>query len=108
MSPEHNLYVHDKITGHFHHSSFLGGAATVAAGSIVVEQGKLLELTPHSGHYQPSEEDFARCVQTFKDAGVDQGERNKGFRGSLEPLGLFLRTSIPFIWHILSAFLPRA
>ena len=63
MSPEHNLYVHDKITGHFHHSSFLGGAATVAAGSIVVEQGKLLELTPHSGHYQPSEEDFARRVQ---------------------------------------------
>jgi hypothetical protein len=38
--------------------------------------------------------------------GGDQGERDRGSGGSLEPLGLFLRTSIPFIWRILSAFLP--
>ena len=31
----------------------------------------LKELTPHSGHYRPSDEDFARCIQTFADAGVD-------------------------------------
>ena len=30
----------------------------------------LKELTPHSGHYRPSDDDFARCVQSFKDAGV--------------------------------------
>ena len=30
----------------------------------------------------------------------------RGSGGSLEPPGLFLRTSIPFIWHILSACLP--
>jgi hypothetical protein len=28
-----------------------------------------------------------------------------GSGGSLEPLGLFLRTFIPFIWRIMSAFL---
>ena len=26
----------------------------------------------------------------------------------LNPLGLFLRTAIPFIWRILSAFLPAS
>ena len=43
-----------------------------------------------------------------------QGATDRGFRGAhlnplglfLNPLGLFLRTSTPFIWRILSAFLP--
>ena len=39
--------------------------------------------------------------------GMRQGERDKGVEGDhLNPLGLFLRTSLPFIWRILSAFLP--
>jgi hypothetical protein len=39
--------------------------------------------------------------------GVPRREKEiGGSGGSLEPLGLFLRTSIPFIWRILSAFLP--
>jgi hypothetical protein len=34
-------------------------------------------------------------------------EKEIGVQGAhLNPMGLFLRTSIPFIWHILSAFLP--
>ena len=37
--------------------------------------------------------------------GEPQGERDRGFRG-LDPLGLFLRTSIPSIWRVLSACLP--
>jgi hypothetical protein len=42
-------------------------------------------------------------------AGDQQGERDRGFRGltaHLNPLSLFLRTSIPFILRIMSAFLP--
>jgi hypothetical protein len=35
-----------------------------------------------------------------------RGERNRGFRDSLEPLGLFLRTSIPFINMAYSGCLP--
>jgi hypothetical protein len=36
------------------------------------------------------------------------GEKEIGpFRGlTWSPLGLFLRTSVPVIWHILSGFLP--
>lgn len=70
MSPDGTLYVGDKKREKFHHSSFLSGSAVIAAGSICVEEGVLKELTPHSGHYRPSDEDFARCVQSFRDAGV--------------------------------------
>jgi hypothetical protein len=70
MSPDGTLYVGDKKREKFHHSSFLSGSAVIAAGSICVEKGGLKELTPHSGHYRPSDEDFARCVQSFRDAGV--------------------------------------
>lgn len=70
MSPDGTLYVGDKKRERFHHSSFLSGSAVIAAGSICVEEGVLKELTPHSGHYRPSDDDFARCVQSFRDAGV--------------------------------------
>ena len=48
---------------------------------------------------------------TFRTPVADGGVSNRekeigGSRGSLEPLGLFLRTAIPFIWRVLSAFLP--
>jgi hypothetical protein len=38
--------------------------------------------------------------------GALQGERYRGQGAHLNPLGLFLRTSIACIWRILSAFLP--
>ena len=74
MSPDGTLYVGDKKREKFHHSSFLSGSTVIAAGSICVEEGVLKELTPHSGHYRPSDEDFARCVQSFRDAGVPMDE----------------------------------
>ena len=40
-------------------------------------------------------------------AGATAGRNRSGVQGSyLNPLGLFSRTSTPFIWRILSAFLP--
>jgi hypothetical protein len=45
-------------------------------------------------------------------SGENQGETDRGAGGSLDPglflthLGHFLRTSVPFIWCFLSAFLP--
>jgi hypothetical protein len=57
----------------------------------------------------------SRAFESFQDAiltvdddpQVRAGETETGGSGgSLEPLGLFLRTSIPFIWRIVSAFLP--
>ncbi|GLT40565.1 hypothetical protein SLA2020_146880 [Shorea laevis] len=45
------LYVGQKKKGTFQHSSFLAGGATIAAGRLVVEDGVLEAIWPHSGHY---------------------------------------------------------
>ena len=48
-------------------------------------------------------------IQSALDAapGTARGERDRGSRGAhLNPLGLFLRTSIPSVWRMLSAFPP--
>ena len=77
MAPDETLYFGDKQREGeagkqpFHHSSFLSGSATIAAGSMLVEHGVLKEITPHSGHYRPSEEDFARCLALLAKRGVD-------------------------------------
>jgi hypothetical protein len=70
MAPDGTLYVGDKKRRFFHHSSFLSGSTVIAAGSVRVEQGVLQEITPHSGHYRPSDEDFKRCIQSITDMGV--------------------------------------
>ncbi|KAK4481677.1 hypothetical protein RD792_012584 [Penstemon davidsonii] len=52
------LYVGQKKKGTFQHSSFLAGGATLSAGRLVVEDGVLKAVWPHSGHYLPTEENF--------------------------------------------------
>jgi hypothetical protein len=52
-------------------------------------------FTPSYGH-----------VGEYEDE-VTNMEKEIGVQGAqMTPLGLFVRTSIPFIWRILSAFLP--
>jgi hypothetical protein len=43
----------------FHHSSFFAGDPVEAAGVLIAEQGRLLKLFPHSGHYRPEDRHFA-------------------------------------------------
>lgn len=74
MAPDLTLYMSEKKPAKFHHSSFLSGGAVFAAGYVKVEKGKLMEITPHSGHYRPSEEHFARCLNQLKDLGIDMSE----------------------------------
>jgi hypothetical protein len=56
----------------------------------------------------PAEENEELAELLLQELGARQGERDRGFGGlAWTPrLGLFLRKSIPFIWRILSAFLP--
>ena len=46
-----------KIKGRLHHSSFLAGEATIAA-KYCCKQGRLLSISPTSGHYKPSPENL--------------------------------------------------
>jgi hypothetical protein len=71
LSTSKNLYVGKKKKGKFQHSSFLAGGATVAAGRLVVENGILKALWPHSGHYRPTEENFRDFISFLKENNVD-------------------------------------
>ncbi|XP_076913129.1 IQ domain-containing protein IQM6-like [Bidens hawaiensis] len=58
LSTSNVLYVGRKQKGKFQHSSFLAGGATLSAGQLVVTDGILKAVWPHSGHYLPTEENF--------------------------------------------------
>lgn len=71
LSTSKVLYVGKKMKGTFHHSSFLAGGATLAAGRLVIENGILQAVWPHSGHYRPTEENFQEFVSFLAENNVD-------------------------------------
>ncbi|KAL9248422.1 hypothetical protein vseg_021746 [Gypsophila vaccaria] len=71
LSTSKSLYVSKKKKGTFQHSSFLAGGATSAAGRLVVENGILKAVWPHSGHYRPTPENFQEFVAFLTENNVD-------------------------------------
>lgn len=71
LSTLKSLYVGQKQKGKFQHSSFLAGGATSAAGRLVVENGILKAVWPHSGHYRPTQENFQEFMNYLKENNVD-------------------------------------
>ncbi|CAN6299462.1 unnamed protein product [Urochloa humidicola] len=71
LSTCRTLYIGQKQKGVFQHSSFLAGGATSAAGRLVVEDGHLKAVWPHSGHYRPTEQNFQEFMKFLKDRSVD-------------------------------------
>ncbi|KAK1678798.1 hypothetical protein QYE76_039646 [Lolium multiflorum] len=71
LSTSRNLYVGQKKKGTFQHSSFLAGGAASAAGRLVVEDGVLKAIWPHSGHYRPTEENFQDFQSFLREKNVD-------------------------------------
>ncbi|OMO94021.1 putative calmodulin binding protein, partial [Corchorus capsularis] len=65
------LYAGQKNKGTFQHSSFLAGGATLSAGRLVVEEGLLKAVWPHSGHYLPTEENFLEFMFFLQEHNVD-------------------------------------
>ncbi|KAL4035120.1 hypothetical protein IC575_003795 [Cucumis melo] len=71
LSTSRALYVGKKKKGKFQHSSFLAGGATSAAGRLVVEDGILKAVWPHSGHYRPTEENFQEFISFLTENNVN-------------------------------------
>ncbi|XVE96200.1 hypothetical protein REPUB_Repub02eG0201100 [Reevesia pubescens] len=71
LSAYKTLYVGQKSKGTFQHSSFLAGGATLSAGRLVVEDGVLKAVWPHSGHYLPTEENFQEFMSFLQEHNVD-------------------------------------
>ncbi|WCJ34102.1 calmodulin-binding family protein [Euphorbia peplus] len=77
LSTSKTLYVGMKVKGNFQHSSFLAGGATLSAGRLVVEDGVLKSIWPHSGHYLPTEENFQEFMSYLTEHNVDLSEVKK-------------------------------
>ncbi|XP_038978053.1 IQ domain-containing protein IQM3-like [Phoenix dactylifera] len=74
MSTSGRLYAGQKKKGKFHHSSFLAGGATIAAGRLIAENGILKSIWPYSGHYRPSKENLTHLLSLLRENGVDLDE----------------------------------
>ncbi|KAG5040968.1 hypothetical protein JHK85_013444 [Glycine max] len=70
LSTSKTLYVGKKTKGSFQHSSFLAGGATSSAGRLVIENGVLKAVWPHSGHYRPTEENFKEFISFLQENNV--------------------------------------
>ncbi|KAL7138663.1 hypothetical protein ABFS83_10G179000 [Erythranthe nasuta] len=90
------LYVGQKKKGTFQHSSFLAGGATLSAGRLVVEDGVLKAVWPHSGHYLPTEENFEEFMAFLLEHNVDLAavQRAPGGNDEEEVSIGFIRNSI--------------
>ncbi|CAA0818847.1 IQ calmodulin-binding motif family protein [Striga hermonthica] len=71
MSTSKKLYSGEKKKGLFHHSSFLAGGATLAAGRLIVEDGVLKSISAYSGHYKPTDDSLDTFLLFLKENGVD-------------------------------------
>ncbi|KAL5725816.1 IQ domain-containing protein iqm3 [Ranunculus cassubicifolius] len=74
MSTFKKLYAGEKKKGIFHHSSFLAGGATLAAGRLVVVDGVLKSISAYSGHYRPTDDNLASLVNFLKENEVNFDE----------------------------------
>ncbi|KAG6693637.1 hypothetical protein I3843_09G010400 [Carya illinoinensis] len=74
MSTSKKLYAGRKKKGEFHHSSFLAGGATLAAGRLVAEHGILKSISAYSGHYRPTDDKLDSFLSLLKENGVNLNE----------------------------------
>ncbi|XP_068661232.1 IQ domain-containing protein IQM3-like [Aristolochia californica] len=74
MSSSRKLYAGRKKKGIFHHSSFLAGGATLAAGRFIAENGALKAIWAYSGHYRPTEENLKIFLDFLSENGVNLDE----------------------------------
>ncbi|XP_073006867.1 IQ domain-containing protein IQM3 [Typha latifolia] len=74
MSTTKRLYAGQKKKGIFHHSSFLAGGVTIAAGRFSAQEGILKNIWAYSGHYRPNEENLDNFLDFLKENGVNLDE----------------------------------
>ncbi|GMP84565.1 hypothetical protein CsSME_00038040 [Camellia sinensis var. sinensis] len=74
VSTSKRLYAGQKKKGLFHHSSFLSGGATLAAGRLEVEDGTLKSISPYSGHYRPTDDSLDNFLSFLNENGVNLDE----------------------------------
>ncbi|KAK7337212.1 hypothetical protein VNO77_17775 [Canavalia gladiata] len=74
MSTSRKFYAGKKKKGLFHHSSFLAGGATLAAGRLEADHGILKSISPYSGHYRPTDDTLDSFLSYLRENGVKLDE----------------------------------
>lgn len=66
------LYANEKktVSPRFHHSSFFAGECVEVAGLVVIEQGCVTKLFPHSGHYRPNDDDVQHLLTFIETSNI--------------------------------------
>lgn len=67
ISVFNHLYKEDKVA----HSTMNSGRATLYAGEVKIEKGKITVITDHSGHYRPEVSNIYILLKYLKKNGVD-------------------------------------
>ncbi|MBL8818314.1 MAG: hypothetical protein JNL58_19965 [Planctomyces sp.] len=65
LSSDDRLYTHAAKVHRFHHSSFVNGNAVKCAGDWEVKDGKLIWISPASGHYKPTFDNLHNAIQVL-------------------------------------------
>ncbi|MFI0434735.1 MAG: hypothetical protein ACH350_03270 [Parachlamydiaceae bacterium] len=88
IDPKGVFYAGTQMLHHFHHTSFLGGAAIMGGGEIKTDQnGKIVALSNKSGHYQPSRTQSLNTLKMLHQHGVDLSKVEfKEYSGKQPPL----------------------
>ncbi|KAG5239585.1 IQ domain-containing protein [Salix suchowensis] len=74
MSTCRKLYAGEKKKGAFHHSSFLAGGVTLAAGRLTAENGKIRSISAYSGHYRPTNQNLGGFLAFLEENGINLNE----------------------------------
>eukprot|EP00966_Prymnesium_polylepis_P283912 6558859-Prymnesium_polylepis.1 len=65
------MYAGQKVAGLFQHSSMTCGHCCKFAGGITVREGQVVSVSPHSGHYIPTQPEYDDIVESWTGAGLD-------------------------------------
>jgi len=84
MDRDGNLYASNyQARGDFHHSSMLAGGEVAGAGEIRVDNGKIVDMTDKSGHYQPPADLNDNALDELRRQGLDiEGMKQYDFDGN--------------------------
>jgi len=75
VSDKHfNIFIGIKVTGTFQHSSLTAGGVVTSAGLISVKDGVIHTLSPLSGHYRTSINNFHQFIDALYKRNVDMSK----------------------------------
>lgn len=67
------IYIRNENNTNWCHSIFLAGGPVLAAGTILIRQGRIRMITPASGHYRPNSFNMINFVKSVRDIEEDAG-----------------------------------